>query len=110
MTRAILPTRRPNISRAVEWDGHGFAVTIGFSPETGAPVEVFADLSKGGQMHVTIADACVWASLMLQHGIAPADLGKSLAHVPLLWGEEGQTQPASPLGAIVEAIMAEVRG
>lgn len=109
MTRAILPNARPNVTRAVEWDGHEFTVTIGFDPATVRPAEVFADTRKGGQMQATLADACVVISIALQHGIAPADLAKSLGRTPVLWGEEGQTQPASPLGAIVEAILAEAR-
>jgi hypothetical protein len=109
MTRASLPLRRPNVTRAVTWDNHDFGVTMGIDPSTGRIAEVFADTLKGGQMAATLADACVVISIALQHGIAPADLAKSLGRVPVLWGDEGQTQPASPLGAIIEAIMAEVR-
>ena len=107
MTRQTLPLRRSNVTRTVQWDGHEFSVTIGLHPETWRPAEVFADTAKGGQMHVTIADACVVISIALQHGIAPAELAKSLGVTPVLWGEEGQTQPASPIGAIVAAIQEE---
>lgn len=109
MTRASLPTRRPNCTRSVEWQGHAMTVTIGFDPVTGSPVEVFCNTDKGGDMAATLADASVVLSVALQHGITPAELGKSLGRVPVLWGEEGQTQPSSPVGAIVEAILAEVR-
>ena len=109
MTRATLPNRRPNITRAVQWDGHEFSVTIGFDPATAHPSEVFADTAKGGQMQCTIADACVLISIALQHGITPAELAKSLGRVPVFTGEEGATGPASPVGAVVEAIMAEAR-
>lgn len=109
MTRATLPSRRPNATRAVRWDGHEFSVTIGFDPATGQPAEVFADVAKGGQMQCTIADACVLTSIALQHGITPADLAKSLGRVPVFTGDEGATGPASPVGAVVEAILAEVR-
>lgn len=110
MTRATLPTRRPNVTLSIDWNGHPLDVTIGFAPDTGAPAEVFANTPKGGDMQAALADASVILSIALQHGIAPADLAKSLGRTPVLWGDEGATQPASPVGAIVEAILAEVRG
>jgi hypothetical protein len=105
--RKTLPNRRPNLTRAVQWDGHDFTVTIGIDPATGAPAEVFADTRKGGQMQATLADACVLISLALQHGIAPADLAKSLGRVPA-WNGNDNTAPASPVGAVVEALLGEV--
>lgn len=109
MTRQTLPQLRSNVTRAVEWSGHAFTVTIGLHPETWQPAEVFADTAKGGDMAAALADACVLISIALQHGIAPAALAKSLARVPVLWGDEGQDAPASPVGAIIEAVLAEVR-
>ena len=76
-------------------------------PATGAPMEVFADTTKGGQMAATLADACVVISIALQHGIGVDALSKSLGRVPVLWGAEGQDAPASPVGAILEAIADE---
>lgn len=107
MTRANLPPRRSNVTRAVHWEGHEFTVTIGLDPVTWQPAEVFADTAKGGQMHVTIADACVWASIAMQNGVTPAELAKSLGEVPVLGAPKGTTGPASPLGAIVAAIIEE---
>ena len=109
MTRRTLPQRRPNCTLSVDWQGHDMAVTIGFDPATGQPSEVFVNTAKGGDMQAALADASVVLSVALQHGISPAELGKSLGRVPVLWGEEGRTGPASPLGAIVEAIIGEVR-
>lgn len=109
MTRQTLPNARPNITRAVAWDGHEFTVTVGIDLRTLQPVEVFADTRKGGQMAATLADACVVISIALQHGIAPADLAKSLGRTPILWGDEGATQPASPVGVVLDAVLAEVR-
>lgn len=106
--RTPLPHRRPNITRAAEWDGHAFTVTIGIDPATGQPAEVFADTQRGGQMQATLADACVLISIALQHGIGVEALSKSLGRVPVLWGPEGQDAPASPVGAILEAVRAEV--
>ena len=105
--RATLPLRRPNATRAVAWDGHAFGVTVGLDPATGRPAEVFADLPKGGQMQAVLSDACVIVSIALQHGISVAALGKSLGRVPLPWGEPGATAPASPVGAILDALRAE---
>lgn len=105
--RAALPNARSNVTRAVHWEGHEFTVTIGLDPVTWQPAEVFADTAKGGQMHVTIADACVWASIAMQHGVTPAELAKSLGEVPVLGAPKGTTGPASPLGAIVAAIIEE---
>ena len=105
--RAALPNARSNVTRAVHWEGHEFTVTIGMDPVTWQPAEVFADTAKGGQMHVTIADACVWASIAMQHGVTPAELAKSLGEVPVLGAPKGTTGPASPLGAIVAAIIEE---
>jgi hypothetical protein len=107
--RTTLPQRRPNITRAVEWDGHAFTVTIGLDPATWQPVEVFADTAKGGQMAATLADACVLVSIALQHGIGVEALGKSLGRVPDIWRGEGAEKPASPVGAVLEALRAEVR-
>lgn len=109
MTRALLPHRRPNVTLSIEWNGHPLDVTIGFDPQTAQPQEVFANTPKGGDMQAALADACVLISIALQHGIAPTDLAKSLGRVPVLWGDEGQTGPASPIGAVVETILAEVR-
>lgn len=107
MTRATLPNRRPNITLSVDWHGHDMAVTIGFNPATGQPSEVFVNTAKGGDMQAALADASVVLSVALQHDISPAELGKSLGEVPV-WGVEGQTGPASPLGAIVAAILSEI--
>lgn len=107
MTRATLPTRRPNATASTEWSGHAFTVTIGFDPVTGAPLEVFADRPKVDGMAATLSDACVVISIALQHGITARDLSKSLGRVPAFTGPDA-TLPASPVGAIVEAIMKEV--
>jgi len=109
MTRATLPNRRPNCTLSVEWQGHDMAVTIGFNPATGQPSEVFVNTAKGGDMQAALADASVVLSVALQHGVTPAELAKSLGEVHVPGAPKGKTGPASPLGAIVAAIMAEVR-
>lgn len=102
MTRATLPNRRPNETIATDWDGHAITVTVGFDPATGDPVEVFADVLKGGQMQAVLSDTCVLASIALQHGVPVEALGKSLARVPDMRGGE---VPASPVGAVVAVLM-----
>ena len=109
MTRTTLPHRRPNVTVSVNWQGRLLEVTVGLDPATAQPAEVFASTEKGGDMHNALADACVLISIALQHGITPAELAKSLGRVPVFTGDEDATGPASPIGAIVEAIIAEVR-
>lgn len=106
MTRKPLPDRRPCETITVRWNGQAFPVSVGFHPDTGAASEVFADVAKGGDLQWVIADACVVISIALQHGIEPAELAKSLGRVPVPWAED-ETAPASPIGAVVEAIMAQ---
>jgi hypothetical protein len=60
-------------------------------------------------MQAALADACVVISIALQHGITADELAKSLGQVPVLWLPEGSPGPASPIGAVVAAIQAEVR-
>ena len=104
MTRTPLPNRRPSVNVTTTWQGHAFTVTVGFGPDD-KPREVFADNAKGA-MQATISDACVWASIAMQHGATPQDLSKSLGRIPA-WinGTEGEG-PASPIGAIAAAIEA----
>jgi hypothetical protein len=104
MTRDPLPPRRPNVSIDIDWNGHPITLTVGFDPDTGAAREVFADTAKGGQMAATVADGCVWASILLQMGCDVAALGKSLARVPGPGWAGGADMAASPLGAIADAL------
>ena len=111
MIRTCLPNARPSITVNVHWNGHEFPVTIGQTWPDMQPAEVFADVAKGGDLQWAIADACVVISIALQHGIAPADLAKSLGRVHVMqWDPETEAmvevlQPASPVGAVIEAIV-----
>lgn len=100
MTRTRLPDRRPSVWFSTDWQGHEFAVTVGLDPDTGAPLEVFAN-AKRGAMHSTIADAAVLISLALQRGATIPDLRRSLL---LEMTFDGSEVPASPIGAILEAV------
>ena len=102
MTRQALPSRRPNVTADTDWQGHAFAVTVGFDGE-GRPQEVFANHAKG-DMAATLADACVVISIALQHGVTPNDLAKSLGSVPAWVNGEQVNAPASPVGTIIAAL------
>ena len=103
MSRHLLPPRRPSATLACDWRGHAIDVTVGFDPAAGVVREVFAAVASGGQMADALADACVVISIALQHGIAAADLAKSLGRVPV-FGRDA-TAPASPVGTILDAIL-----
>lgn len=100
------PDRRPSITRSLVWNTetsvHHFHVTIGVDITTGQPVEVFyADGQRlGSQLQHSIQDACVLISLLLQYGVAPHSLEKSLSSVPV----RGQPQPGTVIGVIAQAI------
>lgn len=104
--RQRLPNRRPSVTLPASWTtGTGvqqFTLTVGFHPDTGAVSEVFyADGQReGSAMQHTVQDACVIISLVLQLGGLPAELAHSLGRLPMPGGEG----PASPLGAIVDAL------
>jgi hypothetical protein len=104
------PTRRPNVTIDIDWQGHPITMTVGFYPETGLPTEAFADTAKGGQMSATVADACVWASILLQMGADVSALGKSLTRETAPAWAGGADTPASPLGAIADALARLVDG
>jgi hypothetical protein len=107
MSRISLPTRRPNVTIAAEWQGHEILVTVGVDLKTGAPIEVFANAAKGGDVAATLADASVLISIALQNGVTPDALNKSLGRVPDLLRGEDATLPASPVGAVM-AVVKEV--
>lgn len=110
MTRAILPHRRPSLQRACAWRGHGFVVTLGFDPAAADVREVFAEADKGGQLQATLSDACVLISLLLQHGVTPRAMAKSMGVEPDLLRGGGAVLPASPVGAVLAVVLAEGGG
>lgn len=109
MTRVELPLRRRSATSALRFKGKAFTVTFGFD-DSGRPKEAFADGARGGsELANTISDACVLISISLQHGIAPEALGKSLGREPDHIRGANATLPASIIGVIVAALLAEVR-
>lgn len=104
--RQRLPSRRENRTRRFVWrDGggaeHPFDVTVGFWPTALAASrpasagEIFiAGPREGSMLLHTLEDACVMASLLLQHGVGLDDLLARLGR-------------GSPVGAIV-AVAGEI--
>lgn len=101
ISRARLPQRRPAETIEIEHGGLRFAVTVGFYPD-GRPGEVFTHGAKtGSTIDGLLDDACVLVSLLIQHGIEPPELAKSM-------GRFGSEQPASVIGAVVDIAAAAV--
>lgn len=106
MTRTALPDRREAITKPVVWTTdtgqHSFYVSVGFEHGTDQILEVFyaSGMKEGSSLRAMASDACVLASMLLQHGETPETIAKSLSSAPVL----GINRPASIVGAIVEAI------
>lgn len=93
MARRRLPDRRPAEVLALEFGGRAYQVGIGFDPASGAPLELFVRGAKvGSDADALQDDMGVALSLLLQHGVAPADIVRSL-------GRDGDGGPASLMGA-----------
>ncbi len=111
MTRERLPDRRPNETTNLLFGGLRFAVTIGFFFD-GRPGEVFASGAKSGcDLDYLLDDACVALSLLLQHGVEPAALARSMGRteeivVGRLKAESDVpvTGPASIIGALADRL------
>ena len=110
--RHRLPDRRlTETRRVVTPEGHSIHLSIGYDPDMpDRPREVFysAGFRSGSQLEFQVQDACVLISLLLQHGLRPADILPSLARTeqPGVW-IEGDEEPraevihASHIGLIV---------
>ncbi len=99
MTRARLPDRRPAETFDLEHAGQRFTVTVGFYPD-GRPGEVFTHGTKtGSTLDGLLADACVVVSCLIQHGVAPGELAKSM-------GRLGNADAASIIGAVIDLLAA----
>ena len=98
MTRQRLPDRRPSETADLDFNGACYAVTFGYFPD-GRPGEVFTgDAKAGSSMEAVLDDACILVSLLLQHGVGPAALAKTMGRLG-----DG-TAPASVIGAIVDLL------
>jgi hypothetical protein len=76
MTRRRLSQRRAAIAVELEHAGHHFRMQVGSFPD-GALGEVFLDAIKQNSMlDAFAADAAILLSLLLQHGVTPAESGE----------------------------------
>jgi hypothetical protein len=100
------PNRRPAVTRMMTWktevSSHNFHITIGYDHNSLKPVEVFyADgQTVGSQLQHAIQDACVLISLLLQHGVDPIVIAKSLSTTPIF----GEVLPSTVVGVIASAV------
>ncbi len=98
MTRERLPDRRPNETVTFDHDGTSYALTIGFYLD-GRPGEAFTGNAKvGSGVEAVLDDAAILISLLLQNGVEPAALAKTVGRL-----EDGK-EPASVIGAIVDLL------
>ena len=67
-TSSDIPARRASVTESVKGDGFSFAVTVGFHPTYGSPLEVFLTQrgKSGSPLEVTLYDLGVTASKMMQ--------------------------------------------
>tara|TARA_R100001086_G_scaffold205258_1_gene121107 strand:+ start:102 stop:458 length:357 start_codon:yes stop_codon:yes gene_type:complete len=67
-TSSDIPARRASVTESVKGDGFSFAVTVGFHPNYGSPLEVFLTQRGkcGSPLETTLYDLGVTASKMMQ--------------------------------------------
>lgn len=104
MIRQRLPDRRPSVTTELVHECRSYSVTIGFDPATGRIGEVFTHGAKvGSAMDGILDDACVALSLLLQHGVEPAELASSMGQLG-----DGKS-PASIIGALTDLLVREAQ-
>lgn len=105
LPRHALPTRRFSETRRVVLHGtHKVYLTIGYDPaEPECPREVFysGGFRYGSDLEYQMQDVCVMISLLLQHGVGPEAIAKSMAQRENALGE---MEYATLVGGIVEEI------
>ena len=102
--REMLPSRRTAETVAFEFGGRAYEATVGFYPD-GRPGEVFVDGAKvGSAVEAILDDAAVLMSLLLQHGVEPSALAKTIGRVEVLG------DAASPIGVLVDLVCAYTGG
>ncbi len=96
-TRSRLPPRRKNETADLVFEGTRYHATVGFTSD-GEAREVFCHGAKvGSGMDRLIDDACVMLSLLLQHGVQPRELVRSMGRL-----DDGS--PASIIGALADLV------
>lgn len=108
MTRSHLPERRPNTTLRLQHSNQTFFVSLGWDVDNGMVQEVFGSTAKAtSDFAMLLSDACITLSIALQRGATPQELAHSLNRVPVLGNAKRVEGPASVIGVIVEAIIAE---
>lgn len=110
--RTNLPTRRQNITTKLEYNGQTFFVTMGYGfrafGQAPQVMEVFGSGARlTSDLDYMVSDACITISLALQHAVTPKMLMKSMNTIPDPINGEDAYKPASVIGYIVQAIIAE---
>lgn len=103
--RKKLPDRRLTETRKVETDlGQTVFLSVGYDPDRpDEPREVFysSGFKSGSMLEFQVQDFCVLFSLLLQHGMTPDDVAKSLARKE---NHDGTLSFASISGLIVDEL------
>ena len=104
--RHKLPTRRLTETRKVEMEsGQTVFLSVGYDPaEPSKPAEVFysSGFKSGAQLEFQVQDFCILFSLLLQFGMSPAEVAKSLSRKEM---PDGELEYASISGAIVAELI-----
>ncbi|TDR90320.1 hypothetical protein [Enterovirga rhinocerotis] len=102
MTRRVLPDRRPGLRFDLEHGGFDLNVMIGM-PEPGEAAEVFVSAHRkiGTPLMASVRDSAILVSLLLQHGCDIGTIAGALTR-------EADGMPASPAGAVVDAMVAQI--
>ncbi|WP_299085881.1 hypothetical protein [uncultured Ruegeria sp.] len=106
--RHQLPTRRLAENRQFTTpEGHTVHLSVGYDPdEQDRPREVFysGGFRSGSQLEFQVQDSCILFSLLLQYGLRPDEISKSLSRVEL---PDGSNACASLIGRIAEELVAQ---
>ena len=108
--RRRLPDRRLTETRRVVHrtpDGREtpVSVSIGYDPaEPARPREVFYDAGyrSGADLEFAVQDLCVVLSLLLQHGVDPREIGRSLS---VSWGPDDAPHHGSLAGTVAAELL-----
>lgn len=105
LVRHTLPTRRFSETRRVVLNGSNKVyLTIGYDPaEPDCPREIFysGGFRSGSDLEYQMQDVCVMLSLLLQHGVEPLAIAKSMARRETAMGE---LEYATIVGCITEEL------
>lgn len=112
--RRRLPHRRLTETRQVVHrspDGREapLSVSIGYDPaEPARPREVFsaAGYRSGADLEFVVQDLCVIVSLLLQHGVDPQEIGRSLS---VSYGPDAAAHHGSLAGTVVAELLVPPR-